>query len=91
MRGKTNLKSIPQNIGKNGHQLAQNRPDATLAHNSVIFHPILMITKLYFLHSSDFSFCPIFALRPHMGNIARMDPKPLSKLRDVSCPSPTTH
>ena len=29
--GKTSLKSISQKLGQNGHQLAQNRPDATLA------------------------------------------------------------
>ena len=31
MLGKTSLKSISQKLGQNGHQLAQNRPDATLA------------------------------------------------------------
>ena len=36
-------------------------------------------------------FCPIFAPRPHMGNIVRMDPKPPSKDWDVSWPSPSTH
>ena len=45
--GKTSLKSISQKLGQNGYQLAQNRPDATLAraaphgHNLAIFHPIL--------------------------------------------------
>ena len=29
--GKTSLKSISQKLGQNGYQLAQNRPDATLA------------------------------------------------------------
>ena len=29
-------------------------------------------------------FGPIFALRPHMGIIVRMDPKPALKSRDVS-------
>ena len=29
--GKISLKSISQKLGQNGHQLAQNRPDATLA------------------------------------------------------------
>ena len=46
MLGKTSLKSISQKLGQNGHQFAQNRPDATLArafhgHNLAIFHPIL--------------------------------------------------
>ena len=37
-------------FAENGHQLAQNRPDATLAtgtlfgHNLVIFHPILTLS-----------------------------------------------
>ena len=30
--GQNKLKSISQKLGQNGHQLAQNRPDATLAH-----------------------------------------------------------
>ena len=40
---KTNLKSISQKLGQNGHQLAQNRPDATLARAlpMVITWPIL--------------------------------------------------
>ena len=29
IQGKTNLKFISLTIGQNGHQLAQNRPDAT--------------------------------------------------------------
>ena len=42
-------------FAQNGHQLAQNRPDATLAtltlfgHNLIIFHPIL---TLFFLNAS---------------------------------------
>ena len=34
---------ISKHLAKNGHQLAQNRSDATFGpeHNSVIFHPIL--------------------------------------------------
>ena len=42
-------------FAQNGHQLAQNRPDATLAtwtlfcHNLVIFHPILTFFYLQML------------------------------------------
>ena len=39
--GQKNRCSYLKTFGQNGHQLAQNRPDTTFGHNSVIFHPIL--------------------------------------------------
>ena len=35
-------------------------------------------------------FGPIFAPRPHMGKVVRMDPKPALTIRDVSWPSRST-
>ena len=40
--------------------------------------------------SSDSGFAPVFAPMPHIGSIARMDPKLPSKCRDVSWPSAPT-
>ena len=41
-------------------------------------------------HGRKNNFDPVFAPRPHMGNIARIDPKPPTKCRDVSWPFPPT-
>ena len=52
-------------------------------HNSIIFHPILtfFILNCLFLRAISLLvkilvFGPIYAPRPHMGKIVRMDPKP---------------
>ena len=47
--GQNKFKVYIYQFAKNGHQLAENRPDATLAtwtlfgHNLVMFHPILTL------------------------------------------------
>ena len=63
-----------------------------IGHNSIIFHPILtfvILNCLFLGYESNgvqikalsflvkiLVFGPIFAPRPHMGKIVRMDPKP---------------
>ena len=51
MPGKTSLKSISQKLGQNGHQLAQNRPDAILARADYLVETNRMVqkAKLYLL------------------------------------------
>ena len=110
--GQNKLEVHIYQFAENGHQLARNRPDATLAtwtlfgHNLVIFHPILtlFISKCLFFKGKSkgdnnlalfplvqiLVFALVFAPRPHMGSIARMDPKLPSKCWDVSWPSPPT-
>ena len=70
-------------------------------HNSAIFYPILTTDYIKMMSLSRriewcsirfilvFSFDPFFAPRPHMGSIARMDPKPRSSCWYMSRPSPS--
>ena len=62
---------------------ARTRPSARATigylvykHKSVIFHRILSLSLLVNILVFD----PIFSLRPHMGKIVRMDPKPHFKI-----------
>ena len=77
-----------------------------IGHYSIIFYLILTFFILNCLFLRDESngvqikalsllvnilvFGPIFAPKPQMSKIVRMDPKPALKSRDVSWPSPST-